>query len=280
MPGEDPSAGSLESFIANDGLRLTYRMWRAPQSRATVRVIHGLGEHGGRYIRLAHQLQKERISVCAVDLRGHGSSQGERGHVARFSDFLQDVDAFTRETADDQPTILFGHSLGGLIALRAVQTDHAGQPVGLILSAPGLALAAGTGGWKAAAADALVRIAPKTPFANGIDATDLTHDPVEIAAYRNDPLVHDRITPRLFVEMRTAMKAVSADAASVDLPVLLLAPGKDPVADVAVALEVASRFSGAVTVRSYPDSLHEPLSEIDRDRALEGILQWVRDTLE
>jgi alpha-beta hydrolase superfamily lysophospholipase len=177
------------------------------------------------------------------------------------------------------PAFLLGHSLGGLIALRSIETGRAGRLAGAILSTPALRLAAPPPPWLRAAAAVLSRVAPEIGFANDIDPADLSRDPEAVAAYRSDPLIHDRITPRLYIEMRKAMRAAAAAAPEVEIPVLLLAPGDDRIAHVPTALAVASRLSGDVQIRSYPGFYHEALNDRGRETVISDIIGWLEEKL-
>lgn len=268
----EPTA--FRTIQSADGTPLHLREWAAPGARALVRIVHGLGEHGGRYRGVAAALAAHGISSAAVDLRGHGASGGRRGHADRFGSLLADVEAMVGATATDLPPFLLGHSLGGLIALRAVQEGRGGEPRGLILSAPALRLAHGGSPLHRAVAALLRPLLPRLPLSNGIDPADISRDPEAVRAYRNDPLVHDRITPSLYLEMLGAMRAAEADAARVRLPVLLLAPGADRITRVEAAIGVAGRFTGPVEVRRYDGYFHEPFNEIGRGRVLADLTGW------
>lgn len=282
-PAEPPADHSpaIREFEARDGLRLQYRVWEADEPRAILRIIHGLGEHGGRYQALAEFLVARGISIYALDLRGHGTSGGRRGHARSFHHLLDDLAGFTRETpAAGRPAFLLGHSLGGLIALRGIQEGRAGVLGGLILSAPALALVSRDAAWQRAAGALLSRLTPTLGLPNGIPPEHLSHDPEAVRAYVEDPLVHDRISPRLYVEMLSAMRAAARDAPDVILPVLLLAPGDDRVADARTSLAMADRFSGEVSVRSYPAFYHEPFHEQGREKVFQDVAGWLEDRID
>jgi alpha-beta hydrolase superfamily lysophospholipase len=281
VPGDAPRTTSVDvrSFESGDGLQLYYHAWDVEGARGVVRIIHGLGEHGARYLPLAEAMREHGIASYAIDLRGHGVSGGVRGHLTRFDEFIADVERFTAETASEVPAFLLGHSLGGLIALRSIETGRAGRLAGAILSTPALRLAAPPPPWLRAAAAVLSRVAPEIGFANDIDPADLSRDPEAVAAYRSDPLIHDRITPRLYIEMRKAMRAAAAEAPEVEIPVLLLAPGDDRIAHVPTALAVASRLSGDVQIRSYPGFYHEALNDRGRETVISDIIGWLEEKL-
>jgi alpha-beta hydrolase superfamily lysophospholipase len=166
------------------------------------------------------------------------------------------------------------------VALRGIQEGRAGVLGGAILSAPALALVSGDTVWHRAAGSLLSRLAPALGLPNGIPPEHLSHDPAEVRAYAEDPLVHDRITPRLYVEMLAAMRRAARDAPDVILPVLLLAPGDDRVTDARTSLAVADRFSGEVTVRSYPAFFHEPFHEQGREKAFDDVAGWLEDRID
>ena len=264
----------VRSVDADDGVPLLYRAWEVDEPRGCVRIVHGLGEHGRRYGHLADALHRRGVSVYAADLRGHGVSGGRRGHVRRFDDFLSDFERVREATPIAAPVVLLGHSLGGLIALRAVQTGRAGPVDALVLSAPALDLE-DVPWWRDPAAAVLSRVLPGIHLPNGIDPADLSHDSQAVAAYEQDALVHDRITPRLYREMRRAMREAAAEADRVTLPVLLLAPGADRVTRVAAALAVAERFGGDVRVRHLPGYFHEPLHERDAAGVVAETVAWI-----
>lgn len=270
---------SVRSIDAADGVALLYRAWEVDAPRARVRIIHGLGEHGGRYAPLAEALVERGISCYAADLRGHGVSGGRRGHVDRFRDYLADLARLEGKLPAGVPNFLLGHSLGGLIAVRAAETGQAGQLKGLILSSPALELAGAPPWWRRPAAALLSRVAPTVALSNGIDPDDLSHATGAVAAYRTDPLVHDRITPRLFDEMVRAMRLAADEAPRVEPPVLLLAPGDDRIAATPAALAVAKRFAGSLTVRAYPALFHESLNEVQGAEVLEQVLAWIEERL-
>lgn len=272
----------VRDLTAGDGTLLRYRAWEPERPHGRVLIVHGLGEHSARYHDLAADLTAEGVSVFAPDLRGHGLSGGRRGDVPGFGHFLSDLDLVVGRVAGrgsaGEPLILLGHSMGGLIAIRYAQTRPAAHLAGLVLSAPQLALADPPPAWLRALAAAVGLVAPMVQFPNGIDAGQLSHDPVEVRAYREDPLVHDRITPRLFREMgramRTARREIGRTAAT---SALFIIPGADPVVDQGVNRSAAQELGRKipVEVREYPDMLHEPLHEMERARVRSDLLGWM-----
>jgi alpha-beta hydrolase superfamily lysophospholipase len=271
-------------FQGVGGLRLYYRSWEQPRARAALAVVHGLGEHSGRYEALAERLGGYGFSTFALDLRGHGLSEGRRGHVKRFESYLQDVDRFRRELHGlvdiGTPLFLLGHSMGGLIALRYLEEFEAALH-GAIIVSPWLATSAPVPRWKTTLARALNRLLPALPFNSGVDDTYLTHDPAIIHTYRDDPLVHSRITPRLFCEASSAMGMTLRRSDRIKAPLLFLLAGDDRI----VSTEKSHAFARAlstrnVTIRVYANFYHEVLNEPARAQPLHDLRDWMAGRLQ
>ena len=272
-------------FIEGVGrLRLHYRAWETATPRAVLLVVHGLAEHSGRYERFGLDLAAAGYSVFALDLRGHGDSDGRRGHVRRFDHLLQDVDRFRREiqgmVPPETPFFLVGHSLGGLVSLRYLE-EYSPDFRGAVLSAPWLATALPIPHWKVGLAQVLTTIAPSLPMRAPVPPEYLSHDPDIVEAYRSDPLVHDRITPRMFTELSSAMGLVFQRADRIGVPLLFLLPGGDKVTDTQRTRALARSIHQAeVTVRMFPDAYHELFNEVDRSLVLSELRAWIAARLE
>jgi alpha-beta hydrolase superfamily lysophospholipase len=267
------------TIVGVKGTRLAYRTWEGASARAALVVVHGFGEHSGRYAEFGERMASYGISTFAMDLRGHGLSEGRRGHVASFDILLQELDRFRREVeglADFRiPLFLLGHSFGGLIALR-YQEEYNTRFEGAIISAPWLATAVRVPRWKVNAAQSLSRVLPALPFRAGVRAEHLSHDRDIVDAYRADPLVHDRITPRLFTELSTAMGLALQRSDRIQEPLLFLVAGDDRLVDTERALTVARSITAAdVTIRVYPGYYHEILNEVDRASIHREIRDWI-----
>jgi lysophospholipase len=264
------------------GIRLYYRTWEVAEPRAALVVVHGLSEHSGRYDRLGAMMTTMDVSAFALDLRGHGLSDGRRGHVGGFGSFLQDLDRFRREVLGlvdpETPIFLLGHSMGGLIALR-YQEEYAGAFAGAIVVSPWLATAIPVPRWKATLANTLARFMPALPFNSGIPAEYLSHDPVVVARYRDDPLVHGHITPRLFVEISREMGNAFQRSDRICAPLLLLLAGADRIVDTDRSRAFARSLAAQdVEIRVYPDCYHEVLNEKDA-QPWRDLTRWLENRL-
>jgi lysophospholipase len=243
----------------------------------------GLGEHAGRYAMLARDLAPRGVEVHALDHRGHGRSAGIRGHTPRFGALTDDFDAFARRViggvADETPVFLLGHSLGGLIAIRWLETRPNPRLRGAILSAPLLGIAKQAARWKTALSGVLSAVLPWIPIPAEVDPAELSGDPAYVRSYRDDPLVHDRITPRLYTEMVKAMADAFAERDRITLPRLFIVPGADTIVREDATLRFAEGMTGDVTVLRYPGFRHESLNELDRARPVADLLAWMEERI-
>lgn len=277
-----PSAAEathLEGFLnSGDHLRLYWQRYRPPSPRATVAVLHGGGDHSGRYPALTAGLVRAGFEVALLDFRGHGQSDGRRWHVDAFGDYLADVDAFLARLCQDGyagKLFVAAHSMGALIAARW-GIEHWREPAGFILSSPYLRLALRPPLAKVWGARLAGRVVPWLPVATGLTSAALTSDPELQAWTDHDPLYGRKTTPRWFDEAGRAQQEVLARAAEFRAPLLVLAAGDDGVADPAAA----RGFVDAVRSTDkqfvlYPGFRHEIFNEVERARPIAEAVAWL-----
>ena len=276
----------MEALRTPDGIELHAQRWTVADGiprRGSVLIVHGLGEHSGRYAHVAAALNEIGLDVTAYDHRGHGRSGGPPGalpHAGALVDDLRQVfDALATEDPAWAPPFLLGHSMGGAIAARAA-TAGVVTPRGLILTSP--ALATTLSPVQRAMALVARRLIPNRPVANGLPIDVLSHDPEVIAAYRGDAAVHDRISARLFDEILAAGAAARADASRLQVPTLGLIAGRDRFVDAAGSRAFfAALPKGVGTLHVYDDLYHEVLNERepDRSRVLGDLRAWLEAQL-
>lgn len=270
----------------HDGLALHGRRWPSGGDRGTIVIVHGLGEHVGRYAHVAASLNARGWGVVAFDQRGHGESEGERGRLGAADDLLADLaPVLDRVHANEpRPLVLLGHSMGGTVAARYVagglESPRPGwyRPVdALVLSSPALET-----GMSMAQKAMLATLGPVTPnlaVGNGLKPEGISRDPAVVAAYVADPLVHDRIAPRLARFIVDAGDAVRALAPRWVVPTLLLYGGSDRiVAPAGSAAFAAAAPAEVVTTHVFPALFHEIFNEPERDQVLSVLGDWL-DTL-
>lgn len=265
------------------GVRLFYRSWEPPAADGAALVVHGLGEHSGRYARLGRALAAEGVAVHALDLRGHGRSRGRRGAVRRLSDYLRDVDRLRRRitggVSAPDGVVLVGHSMGGLIVLRHVQELPSPDVRGVVAMAPFVELAADVPGWKLALGRAADRWIPGLTMDNEMDPDLLMRTSGEREDYRSDPLVHGRISARLWGELLRESRRLREEAGRLDRPLLLQLPGSDRAVDAEASRRFAGQLDGRVHVRDYPDAYHDLMHDPVAAEAVADVVAWAREAL-
>ena len=256
------------SMTAADGTVLFYREWLVADARGAVGLVHGLGEHGGRYTELAQLMNRNGLSVRIHDHRGHGRSGGVRGSLTRQDDLLIDLKLVFDDFCQQQQTtpFLFGHSLGGLVAARFATGGW--SPVrGLMLSSPALALR--LSGFQKILLAISSRLAPGLAVPTGLPPTLVSHDAAAVQAYRADPLNHNRAAARLVNFMLDAIAHAQHDAASFALPLLLQIAGDDAFVDARGSRNFFARLPATdKTFHCYEDAYHEIFNESPERRAL------------
>ncbi|HET7434299.1 MAG TPA: alpha/beta hydrolase [Thermoanaerobaculia bacterium] len=265
-----------ETLTAADGIVLAVEDHPVASPRARVVIVHGYAEHLGRYAALVQRLVAEGFACHLFDLRGHGHSGGVAAHVARFDDYLSDLRLVIARVRDDVPLILLAHSLGGLIALRYVQTEPNAANA-LAVSSPFLHPGFAVPAAKRLLAQIASWCAPTLPFDTGLDAEWLSTDESVVAAYQNDPLVLRKTTPRWFTEVEQAQHALIAGASDITLPLLMLLGNEDKIADHELAAEVFTRIGSAdKTLQQYAGYRHEIFNETGRAVVIDDLVKWMR----
>jgi len=262
-----------------DGLDLHVRCWRAEEvaHRWTFVIVHGLGEHGGRYQHLAAWFTPLGATVYAIDLRGHGRSGGPRGHAPSLDVLLADIDAVVVRARTDSggPVVLIGHSFGGLLAIGYTlrHPDHIDKAV---FSAPLLIPKVKVPAWKRPLTKILPRVAPRVAVSNEVDANLLSHDPEIARRYASDPLVHDRITGGLYGDTIARGEAFIARASEVRVPFLLMQGRDDRIVDPLGS----QRFFARATAPDrafclYPGLYHEIFNELEHEQVFQDLESWL-----
>ena len=276
----EPPLSTLSTFVASDGDNVAVQDWPlVPEAhlRGVVILVHGLGEHAGRYEALARRLNSWGFAARGYDQYGHGESGGARGGLptdTRLLDDLADiVDSTRARMSPATPLILLGHSMGGLVAARFVAL--AMRPVqALVLSSP--ALDPGLNAVQKLLVALLPKIAPNLRVGNGLDATLISHDPAVVAAYNADPLVHDRISGRLARFIAEGGPATVAQAPSWQVPTLLMYAGADRLVNPAGSRAFAAAApKQVVSARCFDAFYHEIFNELKAEPVFAELKQWL-----
>jgi alpha-beta hydrolase superfamily lysophospholipase len=269
-------------FNGSNDLKLFYQCW-LPSSgaRAVVIIVHGFSDHCGRYEALVAALLRHHMAVYGYDLRGHGRSSGQRGHIDHFEDYRLDTQIFVEYVLNRHPELplfLFGHSMGGLISLD--QALHYPQKLsGVIASAPLLGTPA-VSPVKLWSARLLSRFWPSLSMDAGLNESAISRDEEAVRAYREDPLVHGRGSVRLATELEDAMAETQANAQFLQLPLLIYAGSDDKI----TSPEYSKRFYNKVQFEEkniilYEGGYHESHNDIHNERVGIEVAQWIEAQL-
>ena len=265
-------------YLRQPDARIFYQSW-TPETMNNVMVIaHGLGEHSGRYQNVVEYFCPKGYGIYALDFRGHGQSSGTRGHVNSFEDYASDLASLVRkavqETEKEKP-ILVGHSLGGLISVIFL-LGHQEMVSSAVLSSPGLRTKEPPPKIKAALGKMLARILPSLTMSNEIDSTHISRDSKVVEAYQKDPLVHDQVSTKFFVEYLRASDRAFREAATLNLPFLLLQAGEDLLVNPEASREFFEKVdSPAKKMQVYENLYHEIFNEPEKKQVFSDMEAWL-----
>jgi alpha-beta hydrolase superfamily lysophospholipase len=270
-------------FEGRDGSTLFCRHHVPEKEKFRVVISHGLGEHSGRYGHVVDTLGPMGASLWIPDHRGHGLSQGKRGHVNDFDEYVQDVrmliETVRRDRTDQLPLLLLGHSMGGLIALSLAR-QYPRHVDGLIVSSPLLGLPKPPSAVLIAVARIMSVVWPTLSLDNQLDPTFISHDDAEVEAYVHSDGVHRKISARWFVRCIAEIEKTGGSPEAIKTPILLQIAGQDKLVSAPAALAYFDTLTVAdKTLFHYKNLYHEIYNEKppDRQKVLQDLKQWVAE---
>jgi alpha-beta hydrolase superfamily lysophospholipase len=268
-----------ESLLAGSVALHVEHFCPAIPTRLVLVTVHGFGAHCGLYRHVAGALSARGIAVTQFDCRGHGRSEGQRGHVDRFDDYHADLSLVVRRArylSPGVPWALMGHSLGGVIVLDHVLRGQS-QPQAdrLVAAAPWLELKMKVSMPRRAVAEIFSRLKPTLTIENGLKAEDLSRNPEVLANFFRDPLVHHVATAGWFAGVLRAQAAVRAMAAQLQVPTLVLVAGEDRIVSSEATLAFAQAAGDTVEVRRYQALYHELFLEPEREQVVSDVADWL-----
>lgn len=277
------SSTGLGSFVTHDGLTL-FTQWWTPEgeARAVVLLVHGYAEHSGRYDHVAEPFVDRGAAVYAYDQRGHGRSDGQRAYVDRFEQYLADLDQFRHRVEDrtpDVPVFLFGHSMGGLVALLYV-LNYDPDLRGLLLSAPAIEINPDLAPLLRPFAKLLGRLFPTLPTVRS-PQDSISRDPAVVEDAQNDPLnYHGRTLARTGAELIRAGEEAQSRLEELTLPFLVIHGTADPLATPAWSERLYERAAADdKTLKLYDGLYHETFNEPEQDEVLRDLGTWLAERM-
>jgi alpha-beta hydrolase superfamily lysophospholipase len=265
-------------LIASDGTRL-YAWTRQSEGvpLGVIALVHGMGEHSGRYDHLREFWVRHGYGVAGFDHRGHGRSPGRRGHTPSYRQLMDDIAAFVatvNERWPVAPVVLYGHSLGGNLVLNyAIRRRPA--LAALVATSPYLRLAFSPPAWKLQAAGLLRYVAPWFALPTGVDLSALSRDPAVAQRLASDPLAHERITARFFAEVQEAGEYALAQAGELRVRTLIMHGGADRVTSAEASRAFVERSGGRATLRIWNGCFHEIHNEPEWQEIAAFTRAWI-----
>ena len=262
-----------------DGLQLFAQGWKqGAEPRAVVCLVHGLGEHSGRYAHVARALAQAGYATLTFDLRGHGRSEGRRGHTPSYEALMDDIahllDEATRRFPN-RPRFLYGHSLGGNLVLNYTLRLRP-QLAGVIATGPLLLTAFKPPAWKITLGRIMYNLWPSLSLKNELDPKDISRNQDLIQTYTNDPLNHDLVSVRFGIDMLRAGEWALEHAAQFLLPLLLMHGGADSITSADASRRFAERLGGRCTFKLWEGLYHEIHNEPQKQEVFDFMTAWLQ----
>lgn len=269
----------MDFFISSDGLKIMTEHWLPAERKAIVVVVHGYGEHSGRYRHVIRALTDARYGVYTLDHRGHGKSEGLRAHFDSFDqpiDDLQDYIEIVRAKQENEPIYMLGHSMGALITL-AYALRHPDDLAGIVVSAAPVNADANVSKALVATGNILTNVIPKVPLLKLVPLETLSRDPDVVRAFREDPLTYKgNMRVRLGTELNKTAKWVREHLSELKLPILVLYGEADELVNPSGSRLVYDKAgSSDKKIKSYHNLRHEIMNEPERDKVLADIIAWL-----
>lgn len=264
-----------------DGLRLfALELTQEKNIHAVILFVHGFAEHSAMYESWAQRFMDKGYAFLGFDLRGFGRSEGKKGHIDRFQQYLDDVDRmiqYAKEKFPGKPLILYGHSMGGSIAINyALRKSHDLRVV--IATSPWLRLSVNVGWLLKILVKIAHRIMPKFSRKAGLDINQLSHDPKVKEAFNKDPLVHQNLTLRTFTQVNKYGKHALDNAGKLDKPMLLMHGSGDKITSHKASRAFASQ-NNKVHYKEWEGLYHELHNEFEKEEVFVYILRWLEDQI-
>lgn len=273
------------TYASYDGIKLSGYLWKTENKpKALINLVHGFGEYSERYSHWAELFVKNGYAVHAIDYRGHGKSDGRRGYIHSFDDFLNDIDVLVQESEKmfpEIPQFIYGHSLGGnIVANYILKRDNNFK--GAIISSPWFKLAFDPSALTLFFAKTIKSIFPKFTQKANLDVNGISHDQEVINNYIKDPLVHEKISARMFFEVYKAGNWVLEHPGLISIPVLLQHGNADKITSYKASIgfaEKAQKLNKDITYKEWEGMYHELHNELKNEEVFKFVVEWLKSKL-
>mgnify|MGYP001082137156 CR=1 FL=1 len=273
------------AYTSFDGMKLSGYLWEPKEKpKALINLVHGFGEYSERYGHWAMRFAEKGFVIHAIDYRGHGKSDGHRGYIHKFEDFLNDIDVLIKESEKLYPEIsqfIYGHSLGGNIVTNYI-LKRENNFRGAVISSPWYQLAFSPSTLTIFFARIIKKIFPKFTGKANLDAKALSHDKRVIKEYISDPLVHEKLSPNMFFEIYNAGIQALDNVDKLNIPVLLQHGNSDPITSCKASKEFytkAEKLSREIEYKEWEGMYHELHNELEYEEVFRYVVGWIESKL-
>lgn len=270
-------------IVSGNGRQMYCSCWRPnSETEAVLFIVHGLGEHSGRYEEMATTFTDQKISVFSFDLPGHGQSEGRRGHAQSLGQLIEDIELALMKCRSlflDIPIFIFGHSMGGQLAATFIQKAKSKELSGAIISSPWFELTNPPPFWQLKLIRFLEKIAPQFTLSNKIDSQHISSVKEEVEMYEKDELIHDKISFRLFNELFNNGIEMLQKESEVKIPVLVSHGDLDKITLPAASKNYQQKLGSYSTFISWKGSFHEAHHDHEKEKVIQFYVDWIKKNL-
>jgi len=268
---------------AGKGVRLFCTSWQQPSSaKAVLFIVHGLGEHSGRYEEIAEVLVKKGIACFAFDHRGHGKSGGKRGHAQSIEQLIEDTEFALMKCRNlflDIPIFMMGHSMGGQIVATFINKANSKEISGAIISSAWFRLVSPPPSWQIKLIYFLKSIAPRICLSNKLDSGHISSVKEEVEVYEKDELIHDKISFALFTSLYNNGIEIAEKKSALNIPVLVCHGDLDKITSSTASSLYAKNLEGDTSFVIWHGSYHEPHHDHEKDKVIQFYADWILEKL-
>ena len=265
------------------GIKLNCISWQGTDaSKAALFIVHGLGEHSGRYEEMADIFVENHFAVFAFDHRGHGRSEGKRGHASSLDQLIADVEQALMKCRSlflDIPIIIFGHSMGGQIVSAFTQKMKSKEIAGAIISSTWFELVNPPPAWQMRLVNGIKRIIPNLTLSNKIQAKHITSVQTEVEHYKNDPLIHDRISFSLLNTLYHHGQRLLDEKKKIKVPMLVCHGDADKITSFQASKNFAEVQADMKTFKVWQGSFHEPHHDREKKVVVRYYIDWISERI-
>lgn len=269
------------SLATKDFLELFIDSFSVPEGKASIILVHGLGEYKARYQYIAEAFNQANYSFVIYDLRGHGDSQGKRGYTPSYDVLLDDLEAVIDYIAEknNAPLVLYGHSMGGNIVANYLIRKKDVRIQAAIITSPWFKLRMKASSFQLTLGQLALKIFPGLSQNTNLNPDFLSQDPQVVKEYREDPKVHAKITPLLFFAMRKAGEYAIDNAHAINVPLLVTHGTADSITDPDATKDFAENAGKNTTLKLWPGLYHETHNEFEKEKVIKNIINWLQEQI-